>query len=89
VRWADISDPFLGKGSVNTFPRQRLRMQQSKYCWKRGVCVWSVLRCYKQGTKLELSPVAGYSPDSNDVSIEAEESTLLISVTRKRLVKTN
>jgi hypothetical protein len=23
-----ISDPFLGNGSVNTFPRQRLRMQR-------------------------------------------------------------
>jgi hypothetical protein len=30
----------------------------------------------------------GYSPDSNDVSIEAEESALLRSVTGKRLVKT-
>jgi hypothetical protein len=30
----------------------------------------------------------GYSPGSNDVSIEAEGSPLLTSVTRKRLVKT-
>jgi hypothetical protein len=30
----------------------------------------------------------GYSPDSNDVSAEAEETPLLRSVTRKRLVKT-
>jgi hypothetical protein len=34
------------------------------------------------------SSVVGYSPDSNDVSTEAEESPLLRAVTRKRLVKT-
>jgi hypothetical protein len=26
---------FLGNGSINTFPRQRIRMQQQRYCWKR------------------------------------------------------
>jgi hypothetical protein len=31
----------------------------------------------------------GYSPDSNDMSTEAGESSLLCSVTRKRLVKAN
>jgi hypothetical protein len=31
--------------------------------------------------------VAGYSPDSNDVSTEAEESQLLRPVTGKRLMK--
>jgi hypothetical protein len=30
----------------------------------------------------------GYSPDSNEVSAEAEESPLLEAVTRDRLVKT-
>jgi hypothetical protein len=34
------------------------------------------------------SSVVGYSPESNDVSTEAEESLLLRSVTRKRLAKT-
>jgi hypothetical protein len=29
--------PFLGNGSVNTFPRQLMRTQQLSYCWKRGV----------------------------------------------------
>jgi hypothetical protein len=33
------------------------------------------------------SAVVGYSPDSNDVSTEAEKSRLLRSVTGKRLVK--
>jgi hypothetical protein len=36
-----------------------------------------------------LSSVAGYSPGSNDVNTEAEESSSLDSVTRKRLVKAN
>jgi hypothetical protein len=33
------------------------------------------------------SSVAGYSPDSNDVSTEAAELSLLGSVTRKRLLE--
>jgi hypothetical protein len=32
--------------------------------------------------------VVGYSPDSNDVSIEAEESPLLEAAARERLLKT-
>jgi hypothetical protein len=44
-------------------------------------------KTYKEGQSLELSSEAGYSPDSNDVSTEAEESSLLRPVTRKRLVK--
>jgi hypothetical protein len=34
------------------------------------------------------SSLAAYSPDSNDVSTEAEESLLLGDVTKQRLVKT-
>jgi hypothetical protein len=34
------------------------------------------------------SPVVGYSPDSNDVSTEAEQSQLLRAVTKQWLVKT-
>jgi hypothetical protein len=26
---------LLGNGSVNTFPRQRIHIQQKRYCWKR------------------------------------------------------
>jgi hypothetical protein len=33
------------------------------------------------------SAIVGYSPDSNDVTTEAEEFSLLMSVTGKRLVK--
>jgi hypothetical protein len=34
------------------------------------------------------SSVVEYSPDGSDVSTEAEESLLLIAVTRQQLVKT-
>jgi hypothetical protein len=44
----------------------------------------SVPRYFKE----EEFGVVGYSPDSNDVSTEAEESPLLEAVTRKRLLKT-
>jgi hypothetical protein len=40
---------FLGNGSVNTFPQQRIDAQQYRYCWKRGVSTWSVPRSYKKG----------------------------------------
>jgi hypothetical protein len=49
--------------------------------------MWSVPRSYLEDN-WRYSAVAGYSPDSNDVSKEAEESSLLGFVTRKRLVKT-
>jgi hypothetical protein len=39
------------------------------------------------GFDFEFSLVMGYSPDSNDVRTEAEEPSLLRSVTGKRLVK--
>jgi hypothetical protein len=35
------------------------------------------------------SSVVGYSPDSNDVSTEADESPLLRAVTKQRLLKTS
>jgi hypothetical protein len=45
-------------------------------------------RLYSENRKLaEFSLVVGYSPDSNDVRAEAEESSLLRAVTRNRLVK--
>jgi hypothetical protein len=37
---------------------------------------------------VDRSSVERYSPDSKEVSIEAEESSWLRSVTRKQLVKT-
>jgi hypothetical protein len=30
MKWEVISDPFLGNGSANAFPRQRLSMQRGK-----------------------------------------------------------
>jgi hypothetical protein len=38
VRWAVISDPFLGNGLVNTFLQQRLRMQWGKRSYLCGPC---------------------------------------------------
>jgi hypothetical protein len=71
VRWADIPEQFLGNDLVNTFSRQRIRMQQRK----RGVYVWSVLRCYKQGTKsVDCWPSVLYGgPWREDLSPETEE----------------
>jgi hypothetical protein len=61
-------------------------------CFLRGPCgevisettfrTWSAF-----DNHLMVSSVVGYSPDSNDVNTEAEESPLLKSVARKRLVK--
>jgi hypothetical protein len=52
-----ISHPFLGNGSVNTFPmldRRFLTMQQLDFNNGRDVfSTWSALRCYKQGIRLE------------------------------------
>jgi hypothetical protein len=53
--------PFLGNGSVNTFPMLDIRfLIMQKLGYKNGRAVfstWSVPRCYKQGTRLDLSSV--------------------------------
>jgi hypothetical protein len=50
ARWVDIPGPFLGNGSVNTFPllgSRLLIIQQLDYNNGRYVfSIWSVLRCY-------------------------------------------
>jgi hypothetical protein len=45
-------------------------------------------RVVTESVKRRLSRVVGYSPDSNDMRTEAEESLLLEAVTTERLVKT-
>jgi hypothetical protein len=53
-------------------------------------------RCFLSGSYRDVvtrivwsnTSVVGYSPGSNDMSIEAEKSQLLEVVTRKRLVET-
>jgi hypothetical protein len=53
ARWSDIPGLFLSNGSVNTFPPKG-------YACNRGTefSMWSVPRCYKQGTRVDLvSPV--------------------------------
>jgi hypothetical protein len=52
--------------------------------------VGSSLRLYSEDPRpAELFSVVGYSRDSNNVSTEAGESSLLRSVTRDRLVTAN
>jgi hypothetical protein len=80
------TEPFWGNGSVNTFPRQRLGVQQRKH----GVSAWSVLSCYK-GRKKSVesqSSVARRWPVGNFVNAKTEDSPLLKAVARERLVKT-
>jgi hypothetical protein len=45
---ADGPDPFRGKSSVNTFPRQRGDAEQWKYCWEAMFSAWSIPRGYKR-----------------------------------------
>jgi hypothetical protein len=48
TRWADTPEQFLGYGSVNTFPQQRI-MQQLGCNNGNGVFLWwSVSREYKR-----------------------------------------
>jgi hypothetical protein len=57
-RWLRKQQPFLGNGSVNTFPllgSRFLIMQQLDYNSGRAVfSTWSVPRSYEQGTKSVL-----------------------------------
>jgi hypothetical protein len=41
--------PFLGNGSVKMFPWPWIHTQQNS--WKWDVFMWSMPRCYKQGTE--------------------------------------
>jgi hypothetical protein len=52
ARWANTPEQFLGNGLVNTFPRQQIRKQQSRYCWaitmETVFSMWLVPKHYKQ-----------------------------------------
>jgi hypothetical protein len=50
--------------------------------------IWALSSAREAGKNSVDSLVAGYSPDSNDMNTEAEESPLLRAVTKQRLVKT-
>jgi hypothetical protein len=41
ARWVDMLRPFLGNGSVNTFPQQQTRTQQ--WCSNKGTVSSAVL----------------------------------------------
>jgi hypothetical protein len=74
ARWADIPAPLLGSGSVNTFPflgSRDLILQQLDYNEKAVIPMWSVLRCYKQGTKSVDSSV--WESMKRGLEPEAEE----------------
>jgi hypothetical protein len=47
-----------------------------------------VQRVVMESVKRRLSAIVEHSPESNEVSVEAEESPLLEAITRERLVKT-
>jgi hypothetical protein len=79
----DMSGPFRGNGSVNTFPRKLLMQQLSCNNGKGMFLRWSVLRCNNQGTKSVLYEVC----EERSWAREAEESPLLEAVVRERLVK--
>jgi hypothetical protein len=61
-------------------------VQAFHYYYRTVVCTGSVTRGYKQDNWRNESVVV-YSPDSKDVSTEAEEPLFLRSVTRKRLLE--
>jgi hypothetical protein len=50
--------------------------------------MWSMPRCYKQGTRLELSQVYMGVCEVRTWAHEAEESPLLEAIARKCLMKT-
>jgi hypothetical protein len=50
--------------------------------------MWSVSRCYEHDSLKQQVQLLGYSPDSNGVNTEAEESSLLRDVTKQRLLET-
>jgi hypothetical protein len=49
---------------------------------------WELSSASEAEKKWRYSSVVGYSPDSNDVNTEVEESPMLRAVTKQRLVKT-
>jgi hypothetical protein len=68
--------------------QQFLKKQQLKYnimqwCFLRGPCKNVITRRVWSNNS-----VVGYSPESNDVSTEAEETPLLEATTRKPFVET-
>jgi hypothetical protein len=74
------------------FARKRLQYN-NELCCRRGPGLdlirrtvgARVERLLRESVKRRL--VAGYSPNSNEVSVEAEESLLLEAVTRELLLK--
>jgi hypothetical protein len=78
-------DPLLGNShetnneTTPTARQQILNKQELNYNRRTVFSTLFVPRCYKQDSRSSES-VVGYSPDTNDVSTEAEESPLLRSI---------
>jgi hypothetical protein len=81
-QWLCKQRPFLGIGSVNTFPllgSTFLIMQQLDYNNGNGVfSMWSIAKCYKQGTSLVEFCTGCY--EEWTWTREAEESPALETV---------
>jgi hypothetical protein len=76
-RWHCKRRPLLGNV-------RKMHATIEELCFLCGPCRYVITRSVWGN-----SFVVGYSPDSNDVIIEAEESPLLKSITGQRLVKQN
>jgi hypothetical protein len=69
--------------------RADLSANESRHNNRRAVfLMWSEPRCYKQGTRLQLSQSCTIVCKDRTWAREAEESPLLEAVVRERLVKT-
>jgi hypothetical protein len=93
-QWLCKQRPFLGSGSVNTFPllgRRFLIMQQLDYNNGRTVfSMWSMPRCYNWEVWSVVSLVEFFTGGCEERTWvrEAEESPLLEAIAREWLVKT-
>jgi hypothetical protein len=91
--WEDIQWPFLGNGSVNTFPLRGSRLPIMKELdYNNGRAVFSTLSVPSGYKRDEIWSSVSYFCTGVCEEItsggKAEESPMLEAVARKRLVKT-
>jgi hypothetical protein len=86
--WLCKQRPFLGNGSVNTFPRQRIARNNRVIVGNGVFSMWSVPRCYRQGAKSVESQFCTGGCEERTWAREAVEFPILEAVARERLVKT-
>jgi hypothetical protein len=91
-----LQDPLQGNGWVSMFPWQWMHMQQSQRFLEAVFSVQSNQRLYKENLQDKLVDswqlrqlwAVRWSPASNDISMRAEESPLLGTITEEQLIKT-